>query len=113
MVKAGRAKGDPPVEQETQQHPKENMQKKPPSGWRYYSPTAPRRWAPVRKQILASLAAIVAVTALLTLSIIVYFFGWQIWQIFVQAPWWVVGVVVALVAAVLALSALTYRKIWE
>jgi len=102
------------MEQETQQQPQDNSQKKllwkSPSGLRHYSPPDRNRWPPYRKQILGILTTIVAVTAFITLSTIVYFYGWQL---FVQAPGWAVGVVVALVAAVLSLIALSYRQIWD
>ena len=71
------------MEQEKQRQPQENSQKKllwkPPSGWRYYSPTHRSGWPPTRRQILATIAIVASVS--LTMKVIapiliVYFQRW-------------------------------------
>ena len=57
------------MEQEKQRQPQENSQKKllwkPPSGWRYYSPTHRSGWPPTRRQILATIAIVASVSLIL------------------------------------------------
>ena len=57
------------MEQEKQRQPQENSQKellwKPPSGWRYYSPTHRSGWRPTGRQILATIAIVASVSLIL------------------------------------------------
>jgi flagellar basal body-associated protein FliL len=65
------------MEKETQQQPQKTSQKtllwKSPSGWRYYSPPARSRWPLTERRVLTIIAIVVA---LVSLSLIGYFFWW-------------------------------------
>src|SRR5215203_2288893 len=67
------------MDQETQQQPQENSPKKPPSGWRHYSPTDRSSWPPTGRQVLTT----IGIVALVSLSLIGYFLEW--WPVFLIA----------------------------
>ena len=94
------------MEQEKQQKPQETLQKKPPNGWQYYSPTSRLRWT------LSSLRFWRFQILILTIGVLtigVNFIVINRWVRGVDQHPWVFGVAVTLLIAMIPITFVSLR----